>query len=146
VRFSAADFGGVNLDRDRLASALTATAAKLFSATVKSVKWDDVSGELSIKLKRPNQSFAKLNFTDEISLAFQPGPDRPGITDMFVVWVGAMTIETNDEGAEPRLKLAQIPQGEGGPGGDYIDVGPLLAALASDLKGQTWDDDAKAWK
>ena len=63
-----------------------------------------------------------------------------------MVAVGPTTIETSDEGAEPRLKLAQIPQGEGGPGGDYIDITPLLAALASDLKGQIWDDDAKAWK
>ncbi len=146
VKLSAADFGGANLDKDKLASALAASAAKLLSATVTGTKWDTVSGELSIMLKRANPSFVGLGLTDEIELLFLAGPDRPGPTDALVVWVGASTITTKDDGAEPRLKVVQIPQGEGAPPGDYIDAGVLLAALAHDLSGRTWDGGTGAWK
>lgn len=146
IRLSAADYGGANLDRDKLGSALAAAAAKALSATVHASAWNDVTGELSIKLKRPSQSFAGLGLTDQIELVFQPGPEKPGAADTLAVWLGVTTIETYDEGPEPRMNLAQIPQGEGSPGGDYVDTAPLLAALARELKGRIWDADAKAWK
>jgi hypothetical protein len=44
------------------------------------------------------------------------------------------------------MKLVQIPQGEGSPGGDYVDTNLVLDGIARDLKGQRWSADAKNWK
>jgi hypothetical protein len=146
VRLRRADFGGADFDRDKLAAALAASAAKTLSATVDTTAWDDMTGEVTIKLKRPAESFPGLRLTDMIELTFQAGPDKPGSSDTLAIWVGNTSIETNDDGAEPRMKLVQIPQGEGSPGGDYVDTNLVLDGIARDLKGQRWSADAKNWK
>lgn len=146
VRLRRADFGGANFDRDKLAVALAASAAKTLSATVGTTTWDDMTGEVTIKLKRPAESFPGLGLTDMIELTLQAGPDKPGSGDTLAIWLGNTSIETNDDGAEPRMKLVQIPQGEGSPGGDYVDTNLVLDGIARDLKGQRWGTDAKNWK
>jgi hypothetical protein len=144
VRISSADYGGANLDRNKLAAAIAASAAKALSATLETTSWDDPTGELTVRFTRPSLPYAGLALTDKIGLSFLIGPEKPGATDALIVWIGAVTIETVDEGAEPRLKLVKVP--EGTPGSDNIDTAPVLPALVNDLKGRLWDPDSKSWK
>ena len=70
--------------------------------------------------------------------------DFSGATDAVVVWAGTTTMETVDEGAEPRLKFVRVP--EGTPGADTVDTAPVTEALVRDLKGRGWDSEKGEWK
>jgi hypothetical protein len=144
VRVPRAAYGGANFDRDKLIAAVAASAAKAWSATVATVSRDDLTGEITVRFKRPSEAYAKLGLTEIVGLPLLVGPEKLGSTEAVVVWLGVTTLETVDEGPEPRLKTVKVP--EGLPGGDNVDTAPVLAALARDLEGKIWDADAARWK
>ena len=144
VRVPRAEFGGATIDRDKLTAAVAASAAKSLSATVDATKFDDVTGEVLITLKRPSLAYAAIGLTDRISLTFMVGPEKLGSTEALVVWLGTGTVEPFDEGAEPRLKFVRVP--DGSPAADYIDMTPVRDTVRDDLKGKIWDSDATVWK
>jgi hypothetical protein len=144
VRIPSADFGGAKPDRDKLTSAIAASAAKALSATVEATTWDDLTGELTVRIKRPNPSYAGLPLTDKIAITFLVGPEKPGASDALVVWTGTITLRTVDEGPEPSLKFVYVL--EGTPGSDTIETAPFVEALVQELKGRVWDSGNSQWK
>lgn len=132
------------LDRERIATALSASISKIMSAQPAGAKWSDTTGELTLTFKRPNTLVPALNLTDTLELSVLVGPDKPGATERLVVWLGVPASITRDEAQGPHLNFADTS-----PGDDeavYTDDDGLVRSVAADLKGQRWDADQAAWK
>jgi hypothetical protein len=145
IRFSAADWrDGDKLNKDKLASAIAGVLTKTLSATLSSSAWNANSGKLKLTFKRPSQIFPALDLTDTIEIDALVAPDKPGGSDRLMLWIGDPAISTADEGAGPRLNLAEESSSE--EEGAQKDDNGSVDALAKEFKGQRWDADKSIWK
>jgi hypothetical protein len=145
IRFSAADWrDGDKLNKDKLASAIAGVLTKTLSATLSASAWNANTGKLKLTFKRPSQIFPALELTDTIEIDALVAPDKPGASDRLMLWIGDPTISTADEGAGPRLNLAEDSSGE--DEGTQKDDNGSVDALAREFKGQRWDADKSIWK
>jgi hypothetical protein len=146
MRFAAADWReGGKLNRDKLANAVAATLSKSLPATLVSSAWNDVTGELTLKLKRPSAVIPALGLTENIEVTALAANDRPGSSDHLLLWIGSPSIETIDESAGPKLNIAENASGNDEESLSLNDT-QMLNALTQALKAQRWDSDASAWK
>ena len=145
VRFPAADWrDGEKLNREKLASAVSAVLARRLSAKALSSAWNATTGKLKLTFKRPNQLVPALELTDTIEVTGLVSADKPGASDKLMLWIGSPVITTADESAGPRLSLSDESSGE--EEGDQKDDNGSVDALAKELKGQRWDADTSIWK
>ena len=145
IRFSAADWrDGDKLNKDKLASAIAGVLTKTLSATLSSSTWNANSGKLKLTFKRPSQIFPALDLTDTIEIDALVAPDKPGGSDRLMLWISDPAISTADEGAGPRLNLAEESSSE--EEGAQKDDNGSVDALAKEFKGQRWDADKSIWK
>ena len=145
VRFPAADWrDGEKLNREKLASAVSAVLARRLSAKAASSAWNATTGKLKLTFKRPNQLVPALELTDTIEVTGLVSADKPGASDKLMLWIGSPVITTADESAGPRLSLSDESSGE--EEGDQKDDNGSVDALAKELKGQRWDADKSIWK
>lgn len=145
IRFSAAEFSeGGKLNRDKLAAALTATAARVMSAKPVASSWNDVTGELTFSMKRPSQLAPALDLTEMLEITALVSPDKPGGSDHLVVWLAVPTSKTTDETPGPQLQFVDSAGGE--EESTFNDDDGMIKAIAADLKGQRWDTDKASWK
>ena len=145
VRFNAADWReGEALSRDRFAAALARVAAKAMDAKVASATWNDTTGELTIALKRPNQTVPALDLTDIIEIPVLVGAEKPNAADRLIAWVGVPSTTTRDEASGPHLQFAETASSE--DDASFVEDDHLIKALAAELKGQRWNSDDSAWK
>jgi hypothetical protein len=145
IRFSAADWrDGDKLNKDKLASAIAGVLTKTLSATLSSSAWNANSGKLKLTFKRPSQIFPALDLTDTIEIDALVAPDKPGGSDRLMLWISDPAISTADEGAGPRLNLAEESSSE--EEGAQKDDNGSVDALATEFKGQRWDADKSIWK
>jgi hypothetical protein len=145
IRFSAADWrDGEKLNKDKLASAISAVLAKTFSAKAVSSTWNAATGKLKLTFKRPNQLFPALELTDTIAVTGLVSTDKPGASDKLMLWIGSPVITTADESTGAKLTLSDDSSGE--EEGDQKDDNGAVDALAKEFKGQRWDADKSAWK
>ena len=150
VRFPSAgwrDAAG-KLERDKLAAAVGAAMAKAMSATVNTTSWDPVMGELSVELKRPDESVAGLKLTQLVTVSMVVAPESLSSNQQSILWIETVTSRIVDERPAPRLTFA-LPQpdenGEGQvPEPEGSDSLPEAAAAA--LKGVLWDADKEQWR
>jgi hypothetical protein len=61
-----------------------------------------------------------------------------------MLWISNPAISTTDEGAGPKLNLAEDSTGD--EEGDQKDDNGSLDALAKEFRGQRWDADKSVWK
>jgi hypothetical protein len=142
----AADWrSGDKLDREKLASAISASVAKALSAQPVSSKWNDTTGEVTIDVKRPNTSVPALNLTDTIEISALVGPEKPEAADMLIVWLGTTSTTTSDETQGPHLTFSDDSSKDEGES-SFTDDDGLVRALANDLKGRQWDAERAKWK
>jgi hypothetical protein len=135
---------GDSLNKDGFAAALAQIAAKSMTATIAATRWNDVTGELTIALKRPNSGLPALDLIDTIEIAALVGPETPGASERLIVWFGLPTTTTRDEAAGPHLEFSDAATGEeDSPFGDDEE---FLEALTAGLKGQRWDADTSSWR
>ena len=145
VRFPAADWrDGEKLNREKLASAVSAVLARRLSAKALSSAWNATTGKLKLTFKRPNQLVPALELTDTIEVTGLVSADKPGASDKLMLWIGSPVITTADESAGPRLSLSDDSSGE--EEGDQKDDNGSVDALAKEFKGQRWDADKSIWK
>src|SRR5438309_2563500 len=145
VRFAAADWrDGEKLNRDKLASAVSAVLARRLSAKAVSSAWNATTGKLKLTFKRPNQLVPALELTDTIEVTGLVSADKPGASDKLMLWIGNPVITTADESAGPRLSLSDDSSGE--EESDQKDDNGSVDALTKELKGQRWDADKSIWK
>jgi hypothetical protein len=145
IRIPAAAFRDAsgNLDRKKLGEAIAAAAAKAFAAKPGDVEWDDVTGELAVTVKRPDVTVPGLGLTEVIGIPFVVSGEKPGAKDTLVIRIGQTESEIQDDGDGPRLAIASNQTGEESQEPSGSDN--LQAALAKELKGQTWDSNQEAW-
>ena len=145
IRFPAADWrDGDKINRDKLATAINNVLAKTLSAKPSSAAWNANTGKLKLTLKRPNQTLPALELTDTIEVNALVAPEKPGASDRLVLWVSTPAISTADEGAGPKLNVADESGSD--EEGDPKDDNGSVDALAREFKGQRWDADKSAWK
>jgi hypothetical protein len=149
VRFPSAGWrdGGGKLERDKLAAAVGAAMAKTMSATVGATTWDPVMGELSVELKRPDESVAGLKLTQVITISAVVAPESLTSNQQSILWIESITSRITDE-RTPRLTFTTNQGDEGGEGQASEPDGSdaLPEAVASALKGKTWDSDTDQWR
>jgi hypothetical protein len=145
IRFAAGDWrDGDKINKDKLATAIGNVLAKTLSAKPASAAWNANTGKLKLTLKRPNQALPALELTDTIEVTALVASEKPGASDRLVLWVSAPTISTADEGAGPKLNVADESGSD--EEGDAKDDNGSVDALAKEFKGQRWDADKSAWK
>ena len=145
IRFAASDWrDGDKINKDKLATAVSNVLAKTLSAKPASAAWNANTGKLKLTLKRPNQALPALELTDTIEVTALVAAEKPGASDRLVLWVSAPTISTADEGAGPKLNVADESGSD--EEGDAKDDNGSVDALAKEFKGQRWDADKSAWK
>lgn len=145
IRFAAADWlEGGKPNRDKLATALGTAAAKVLSAQLASSSWSDVTGKLTLLLKRPSDMFTDLALTETIELNAMIAPDQPGAFEHLMLWVSAPSITTTDELSPPKLNL--IDSNTDDDEGDQNDEYGIVDALAKEFKAQRWDIENTVWK
>ena len=145
IRFPAAEWRDASgkLDREKLGKTIAAVTAKALSAEQDTIEWDDVTGELSVLVKRPDVTVPGLGLSQVIGAPFVFSAEKPGAKDVIVVRIGQLDSETQDVGSSPRLQI-NTAQGDGGSSEPDGSDG-LQAALAKELKGQVWDTDKETW-
>ena len=145
IRFSAAEWrDGDKLNKDKLASAISAALGRTFSAKPVSSAWNATTGKLKLTFKRPNQLFPALDLTDTIEMTGLVSSDKPGSSDKLMLWIGTPVITTADESAGAKLMLSDDSSSE--EEGNQKDDNGSLDALVKEFKGQRWDADKSAWK
>jgi hypothetical protein len=148
IRFPAASWLDAKgkLDREKLASAITASAAKTFRGRLDASTWDMTTGELTIKLKVPNESVSELNLIDIIEVTLLVGPEKLNSRQNLILFFRDPEIDTVDEGPEPRFKLFSDDNSLRNMDLRNGFKAALSGALARDFNGQIWDDDKSTWK
>jgi hypothetical protein len=131
------------LDRQKLGDAIAAVAAKVFSAQPGTAEWDEVTGELAVTVKRPDATVPGLGLTEVIGIPFVISGEKPGAKDTLVIRIGQSESEIQDDGTAPRLTIASTQSGEESP--EPAGSDNLQAALAREMKGQTWVSDKETW-
>ena len=145
IRFPASGWrDGDKLNRDKLAAAINNVLAKTLSAKPSAAEWSANTGKLKLTLKRPSQTLPALELTDTIEVTALVASDKPGASDRLVLWISTPSISTTDEGAGPKLNVADESGGD--EEGDPKDDNGAVDALAREFKGQRWDADKSAWK
>jgi hypothetical protein len=150
VRFPSAGWrdGGGKLERDKLAAAVAAAMAKAMSATVNATTWDPLMGELSIELKRPDESVPGLKLVQVITISSVVSPESLTSNQQSILWIESIGSRIADERSPPRLSFTSNQGDEGGEGQASEPEGSdaLPEAVAAALKGKTWDSDGDHWR
>ncbi len=146
IRFAAGEWrDGDKLNRDKLAAAISGVLTKTLSAKASSSAWDANTGKLKLAFKRPSPIYPALGLTETIEVDTLVAADKPGASDRLMLWISSPVISTADEGAGPKLHLAEESSG-GEEGGEPENDNGSVDALAKELRGQRWDADKSAWK
>lgn len=149
VRFPSAGWrdGAGKLDRDKLAAAVAAAMAKAMSATVGSTSWDPVMGELSVELKRPDDSIVGLKLTQLVTISAVVAPESLSSNQQSILWIESIISRIADERPAPRLTFSLNQSDEGGEAqGEPEGSDALPEAVAAALKGTVWDSDKDQWR
>ncbi|MGC2320489.1 MAG: hypothetical protein WA615_28985 [Bradyrhizobium sp.] len=145
IRFAAAGWrDGDRLNKDKIAAAIANVLTKTLSAKSAAAGWNANTGKLKLTFKRPSQQFPALDLTETVEITALVAPDKPGVSDRLMLWIGSPVISTADEGAGPRLNLNEESSGD--EEGDQKDDNGSVDALAKEFKGQRWDTDKSVWK
>jgi hypothetical protein len=149
VRFPSAgwrDAAG-KLDRDKLAAALGAAMAKAMSATLSSTSWDATSGELSIELKRPDETVAGLKLAQVVTITAVVAPESLTSHQRSIVWIESIAWRIVDEHAPPTLAFSiASDDGSDGQVSEPDGSDALPDAVADALKGTPWNPDKDQWR
>jgi hypothetical protein len=146
IRFAAAEWrDGDKINKDKLASAISAVLGRTLSAKPASADWNANTGKLKLTLKRPSQTYPALGLTESLDVTALVSTDKPGASDRLMLWISSPVITTSDESSGPKLNLSEEAAGDE-EGGDPKDDNGSVEALAREFKGQRWDADKSVWK
>lgn len=146
IRFSGVEWRETGkLNRDKVATAIANTLTASLGATLVSSKWDAVTGELKVALKRPSPILPPLGLVENIEVTVMVAPEKPGASENLLLWTGSPSIETVDENSGPKLNLAENSSGNDEESLSLNDE-QMLAELAKAFRAQRWDSETSAWK
>jgi len=146
IRFAAAEWrDGDKINKDKIASAMSAVLSRTLAAKAAGADWDANTGKLTLTFKRPSPVYPPLGLTESVEVTALVSPDKPGASDRLMLWISSPVITTADEGTGPKLNLSEESTGDE-EGGEPKDDNGSVEALAKEFKGQRWDADKSVWK
>jgi hypothetical protein len=147
IRIAAAEWrDGDKINKEKLATAISAVLSRTLAAKPASSAWAANTGKLKLTFKRPSQIYPELGLTETVEVTGLVSPDKPGTSDRLMLWVSSPVTTTADEGAGPKLNLAEDSGSADDEGAEPEDDGGAIEALAKELKGQRWNADKSVWK
>jgi hypothetical protein len=147
IRIAAAEWrDGDKINKDKLAAAISGVLSRTLAAKPASSAWSANTGKLKLTFKRPSQIYPELGLTETVEVTGLVSPDKPGTSDRLMLWVSSPVTTTADEGAGPKLNLAEDSSSADDEGAEPEDDGGAIEALAKELKGQRWNADKSVWK
>ncbi len=151
IRFPSAGWRDATgkLDRDKFTAALRAAVGEALWGAVDSSAWDDRLGELTIVVKRPDETVAGLKLAQLITVKLMVAPETPASRQNSILWIESITAQILDERPAPRLEFyisvpadtSEEQQQSSEPEGSDA----LAEELATALKGTAWDSDEERW-
>src|SRR3954466_4607202 len=146
IRFAAAEWrDGDKVNRDKIASAISAVLSRTLAAKAAGAEWDANTGKLTLTLKRPSPVYPPLGLTESVEVTALVSPDKPGASDRLMLWISSPVITTADEGTGAKLNLSEESTGDE-EGSEPKDDNGSVEALAKEFKGQRWNVDKSMWK
>jgi hypothetical protein len=146
IRFAAAEWrDGDKINRDKIASAISAVLSRTLAAKASGSEWDANTGKLTLTLKRPSPVYPPLGLTESIEVTALVSPDKPGASDRLMLWISSPVITTADEGTGAKLNLSEESTGDE-EGGEPKEDNGSVEALAKEFRAQRWDADKSVWK
>ena len=105
-------------------------------------------GELSVELKRPDETIPGLKLTQVITITAVVAPESLSSNQQSILWIESITPRIVDDRPAPRLTFALPQSDEGGEGQASEPEGAdaLPEAVAAALKGALWDPDKDQWR
>ena len=145
IRFPAAEWrDGDRINKDKLAAAMSDVLAKTFAAKATAANWNATTGKLKLTFKRPSRLMPGLDLTEVIDINALVSPDRPGGSDMLMLWISSPSTTTVDETAGAKLTLSDEASSD--EESDQRDDGGAMDALAKAFNAKRWDADNSVWK
>lgn len=145
IRFPAKDWvSGGKIDSGKIGTALTDTLKRAFGADSAASEWDEVSGKYTVKLKRPSAALSALGLTETLEVTAMAAFDRPGGSDMILLWIGYPTGETVDDQPGTKLLLSDSAEAEGED--QSVDDNDAVNELAKYFKAQKWNEETSKFK
>jgi hypothetical protein len=146
IRFAAAEWrDGDKINRDKIASAISAVLARTLAAKAAGAEWNANTGKLKLTFKRPSPVYPPLALTESIEVSALVSADKPGGTDRLMLWISSPVITTSDEATGAKLHLSEEATGDE-EGGEPKEDNGSVEALAKEFKAQRWDADKSVWK
>ena len=107
-------------------------------------EWDDVTGEQTVYVKRPDSTVPGLGLTEVVDVPVIVSAEKPGSNDALVIRIGQLSSEIEDQGEAPRLSITrnQSETDSTEPAGSD----DVLGALARELQAEVWDADKEIWR
>jgi hypothetical protein len=149
IRFPSAGWrdGSGKLERDKLAAAVSKAIAGAMSATVGSATWDPAMGELSVEVKRPDETVAVLKLAQVITVAMVIAPESLTSNQQSILWIESIAVRASDERPAARLTFAPMQSDDSeGQSSEPDGSDDLPDAVARALKGVTWDSEKEQWR
>jgi len=148
VRFPSAGWRDVagKLERDKLAATIGAAMAKAMAATLGSTSWDATLGELSVELKRPDETVKGLALTQLVTVLIVVAPESLSSKQHSILWIESINARVVDERPEPRLTFSLADEGGEDQANEPEGSDSLPAAVAAALNGTPWDSDRDQWR
>jgi hypothetical protein len=147
IRFAAAEWrDGDKINKEKLAAAVSSVLSKTLAAKPASSAWNANTGKLTLTFKRPSQIYPELGLTETVEVSAMVSTDKPGTSDRLMLWVSSPVTTTADEGAGPKLNLAEDSGAADDEGAEPEDDNGSIEALTKELKGQRWNADKSVWK
>lgn len=148
VRFPSAGWRDASgrLERDKLAATIAKAMAGAMAATVIGTAWDPVLGELTVEMKRPDETIAGLKLAQQITVTVVVAPESLTSNAQSILWIESVSARVFDERAPPRLTFTMAQSEEEGGLGEPAGSEALPEAVARALKGVPWDAEAEQWQ
>ena len=147
IRIPAAEWrDGDKVNKEKLAAAVSGVLSRTLAAKPASSVWNANTGKLTLTLKRPSQIYPELGLTETVEVTGLVSSDKPGTSDRLMLWVSSPVTTTADEGAGPKLNLAEDSNSADDEGAEPEDDNGSIEALVKELKGQRWNADKSVWK
>lgn len=139
--------GSGKLDRDKLAAAVSKAMAGAMSATAGTATWDPAMGELSVEVKRPDETVAGLKLAQIVTATIVIAPESLTSNQRSILWIESITARIADERTPPRLTFAPMQTDDSESQSSEPEGSDELAdAVAAALKGVLWDSDKEQWR
>ena len=105
-------------------------------------------GELSVELKRPDESVPGLKLAQVVTISVVVAPESLTANQQSILWIESITSRIVDERprAAPDVHDSQGDEGGEGQASEPEGSDALPEAVAAALKGKIWDSDNDQWR